>query len=173
MKSIRVWLQLALLGGLPVLHAQTMIDLRTQTKSVDFSSAVSTKPSKTVRAAHDMFSGRDVFQYRRPAGQNLYGCTAANTWSLLGSNLWFGAATSIPATVPRSIAAGTLCRQAGLASRRQPLQWRVLLLPRAPHGFRRSGPAGGSQFVQRQRRDVDLSRRILGACYVAGGVGCK
>jgi hypothetical protein len=114
MKSIRVWLQLALLGGLPVLHAQTMIDLRTQTKSVDFSSAVSTKPSKTGTVLPTTCSvGATFFNTAAPAGQNLYGCTAANTWSLLGSNLWFGGGNVNPGDCAAFNSSGNLVSAGG------------------------------------------------------------
>jgi len=63
--------------------AQTQIDLRTQTKSVDFTGAVSTRPLKTGSAlpatchVGDMFFKTDA-----SAGSNLYGCTATNAWSI-------------------------------------------------------------------------------------------
>jgi hypothetical protein len=67
--------------------AQTQIDLRTQTKSVDFTAAVSTKPLKTGSVlpatcqVGDMFFNTDA-----TAGANLYGCTAAGTWSVQGGS---------------------------------------------------------------------------------------
>jgi len=89
MKLFRVWLQPVL--GLTALHAQTLIDLRTQTKSVDFSSATSTKTSQTGAVLPSACSvGATFFNTAAPAGHNLYGCTSANTWTLLGANLWFG-----------------------------------------------------------------------------------
>src|SRR5579864_4729593 len=70
----------ALLGAL--LCAQTQVDLRTQTKSVDFSGAASTRPSKTgsvLPAACGV--GQTFFNTGSPAGSNWYGCTAVNVWS--------------------------------------------------------------------------------------------
>ena len=67
------------------LAAQTQIDLRTQAKNIDFSAANSTRPIKTgtvlpaTCVAGDMFFKTDA-----QAGENLYGCTAANTWSIQG-----------------------------------------------------------------------------------------
>jgi hypothetical protein len=91
MKSIRTSLPLMILGGLPMLHAQTLVDLRTQGKSIDFSGAASTKPSQTGTVLPSTCSvGATFFNTAAPAGRNLYGCTATNTWTLLGSNLWFG-----------------------------------------------------------------------------------
>jgi hypothetical protein len=91
MKLLRVWLPMAVFGGLRLLPAQTSIDLRTQTKSVDFSSAAFTKPSKvgTVLPATCTL-GETFFDSAAAAGQNLYGCTATNSWTLLGASLWFG-----------------------------------------------------------------------------------
>jgi hypothetical protein len=92
MKSFHVRLQLALLGGLTVLDAQTLIDLRTQTKSVDFSSASSTITSKTGTVLPEYCSvGETFFNTAAVAGRNLFACTASNTWTMLAANaLWFG-----------------------------------------------------------------------------------
>src|SRR6476661_2113218 len=75
-----VFLALAAFNGIAV-FAQTKIDLRTQGKSVDFSSATSTKPSKTGTAFPATCStGETFFKTDAPAGSNLYGCTATNIW---------------------------------------------------------------------------------------------
>ena len=63
--------------------AQTRIDLRTQGKSVDFSAATSTKPSKTGTAIPAACSiGETFFKTDAAAGANLYGCTATNIWTV-------------------------------------------------------------------------------------------
>ena len=60
---------------------QTMVDLRTQGKNVDFSVANSTRPFKSgptvppVCAVGEMFYKTDA-----PAGMNLYGCVSPNAW---------------------------------------------------------------------------------------------
>lgn len=73
-------------GGTSVLRAQTQIDLRTQAKSVDFSAATRTKPFKTGTALPATCTvGEAYFRTDATAGQNLYGCTAANTWTLQSS----------------------------------------------------------------------------------------
>ncbi len=78
----------------PALQAQTQVDLRTQSKSVDFSAAASTKPFQTGTVLPTSCAiGATFFNSAAPAGHNLYGCTAANTWTLLGANLWFGGGT--------------------------------------------------------------------------------
>jgi hypothetical protein len=62
--------------------AQTQIDLRNQSKAMDFSSAPSTKPFKTGAVLPATCSaGEMFFQTGAPAGANLYGCTGTNTWT--------------------------------------------------------------------------------------------
>jgi len=62
---------------------QTAVDLKTQSKNVDFSSAASTKPLQTGNAMPSTCTtGQMFFLTIAPAGSNLYGCVAANTWSL-------------------------------------------------------------------------------------------
>jgi hypothetical protein len=62
--------------------AQTQIDLRTQTRNVDFTGAVSTRPLKTGSALPATCQVGDMFfKTDASAGSNLYGCTATNTWS--------------------------------------------------------------------------------------------
>jgi hypothetical protein len=78
---------LILLTAMPFAGAQTKIDLATQSKHVDFSGANSTKPAKVSTAIPAMCSiGEIFFDTNAPAGQNLYGCTATNTWNQLGGN---------------------------------------------------------------------------------------
>src|SRR5205085_2324595 len=59
--------------------AQTKIDLKTQAKTVDFSGANSTKPSKagTVLPA-TCAEGETFLKTTAPAGQNFYVCTFGN-----------------------------------------------------------------------------------------------
>ena len=62
---------------------QTEVDLRTQSKSVDFSAASSTKPVTTGTALPATCGvGQMFFLSNAPAGQNVYGCTATNTWTV-------------------------------------------------------------------------------------------
>ena len=64
---------------------QTQIDLRTQSKSVDFSSAATTKTAKTGAALPGTCSqGEIFFNTAAMPGANLYACTAANTWTAQG-----------------------------------------------------------------------------------------
>ena len=60
----------------------TKLDLRTQAKNADFSAFLTTKPVKsgtTLPAACGV--GEIFFKTDDPAGRNLYGCTATNTWT--------------------------------------------------------------------------------------------
>ena len=63
-----------------ILYCQTMVDLRTQSNSVDFSSANSTGPFKSGAVFPSICSmGEMLYKNDAPAGANLYGCTASNT----------------------------------------------------------------------------------------------
>ncbi len=63
--------------------AQTQVDLRLQSKGVDFSGASATKPMSTGAALPGTCtSGQMFFVTNAPAGQNLYGCVANNVWAL-------------------------------------------------------------------------------------------
>lgn len=65
--------------------AQTRIDLRTQTKSVDFSAASSTKPSQTgTNLPVTCAVGQTFLNTSAQPGQNLYVCTTANVWTAQG-----------------------------------------------------------------------------------------
>lgn len=67
-------------------NAQTRIDLRTQGKSVDFSGATFTKPSRAGTVLPSSCSaGETYLKIDAPAGQNLYVCVSGNTWSLQGT----------------------------------------------------------------------------------------
>lgn len=65
--------------------AQTQIDLRTQSRNVDFSGAASTKPAQTGATLPATCAvGQMFFKTGAAAGSNVYGCTAANTWTVEG-----------------------------------------------------------------------------------------
>lgn len=72
--------------GAMVLQGQTSIDLRTQSKSVDFSWARATKPVQTGTSLPATCGvGELFFLLSATPGQNSFGCTAANTWSAQGA----------------------------------------------------------------------------------------
>ncbi|MBV8847630.1 MAG: hypothetical protein JO307_32865 [Bryobacterales bacterium] len=63
------------------LSAQTQIDLKTQSKSVDFSAAPSTKPLQTGAVLPATCTvGQMFFNTSASSGQNLFGCVAMNAW---------------------------------------------------------------------------------------------
>jgi hypothetical protein len=87
-------LPVLLLGGCA--FGQTQLDLRTQSKSVDFSASPSTRPVQvgtTLPASCQ--TGQLFFKSDAAAGSNLYGCTATNAWSVQSG----GSAPDTPATM--------------------------------------------------------------------------
>jgi hypothetical protein len=69
-------------------EGQTLVDLRTQSKSVDFSGATSTKPMQTGSSLPAAcVVGQFFFLTTAPAGSNVYACDAVNVWTLEGSTL--------------------------------------------------------------------------------------
>ncbi len=66
-----------------ILYPQTLVDLRTQSKSVDFTAASTTKPLKTGSVLPASCGvGEGFFDTNTPAGSNLYLCTSQNSWTL-------------------------------------------------------------------------------------------
>lgn len=77
-------LAVAILGCWIQLQGQTLIDLRSQSRNVDFSNAASTKPSKTgTTLPVTCATGETFFKTDAEPGKNLYGCLSANTWRVL------------------------------------------------------------------------------------------
>ena len=71
-----------IISGFSFVNAQTKVDLRTQAKSVDFSSATSTKPIQTGTAVPGTCAvGEMFFKTNATPGANIYLCTATNTWT--------------------------------------------------------------------------------------------
>jgi hypothetical protein len=68
--------------------AQTRIDLRSQSKTVDFSSSTSTRPFKTGVALPPLCqTGEMFFKTDAAPGKNLYACTATNMWTVSSGDL--------------------------------------------------------------------------------------
>ena len=66
-------------------HGQTQIDLRTQGKNIDFSTAARTVPSKTGTSLPVSCAvGETFLKTDAAAGRNMYVCTAANVWTVQG-----------------------------------------------------------------------------------------
>lgn len=75
-------LTVVLLLAVPVV-AQTQLDLRNQSRNVDFGAAASTRPIKTGSDLPVNCSIGDLFfRSTSAAGKNLYGCTTSNTWTV-------------------------------------------------------------------------------------------
>jgi len=71
-----------LLAAIVFANGQTQVDLANQSKNVDFSGAISTKPAKAGTVIPPSCNvGEAFFKTNAPAGQNLYGCTSTNTWN--------------------------------------------------------------------------------------------
>jgi hypothetical protein len=84
MPNCKILLLLATFGGAGALQGQlTQIDLRLQSRNVDFSAASSTKPFQSGTGLPST-CGLGAMYYRldAPAGMNVYGCTATNSWTL-------------------------------------------------------------------------------------------
>src|SRR5579863_1641456 len=80
--SNRYTLFIAALALTGTVEGQTQVDLRTQSKSVDFSAASSTKPFQTGAALPATCSiGQMFFLTTAPSGLNSFGCSAANSWT--------------------------------------------------------------------------------------------
>jgi hypothetical protein len=75
-----------LVAALSVASAQTKVDLRTQSKSADFSAASPTKPVTIGTPLPATCSAGQMFYLTTAtAGANLYSCTATNVWTQEGS----------------------------------------------------------------------------------------
>jgi hypothetical protein len=81
-------------AGITGALAQTQVDLRLQSKGVDFSAAVSTSPMKTGTVFPSVCNaGQMFFLLSGTPGSNLYACTSTNTWVLESGG---GGSTSLP-----------------------------------------------------------------------------
>jgi len=82
--TVRSLLLLAPLGAAGLLSGQTAIDLSRQARQVDFSAAVSTKPFQAGTTLPGICeAGAMFFKTDAPAGENVYGCVAQDTWALM------------------------------------------------------------------------------------------
>src|ERR1019366_1368667 len=137
---------LLVFGGL-TLTAQTQIDLRTQAKHIDFTAADSTRPIKTGTALPaTCVQGDMFFKTDAPAGANLYGCTAANTWSVQGgissANCQYDAASG---TLRCTDARGNVYATVETATNGTPNQWVDYIAPTGiPHTSQPTAAAVGA-----------------------------
>ena len=86
MRKIPILTALWVAAAVATLWGQTQVDLRTQSKSVDFSAAGVTKPMSagTVLPA-SCTAGQMYFLESAPLGANIYACTSANVWTAQAS----------------------------------------------------------------------------------------
>ena len=67
------------------LAGQTRVDLRSQSKNIDFSQAQSVRPFRTgTSLPPTCTAGEMFFKTDAPPGGNVFGCAATNIWSLQG-----------------------------------------------------------------------------------------
>jgi hypothetical protein len=75
---------------------QTRIDLKNQTRAVDFSGATYTKPAKSGTSLPVTCGAGEMYILTSgPAGSNVYVCTATNTWNLQGGESSSGALNTL------------------------------------------------------------------------------
>ena len=87
---------------------QTLINLGTQGRNIDFSNAPATRPVKTGSSLPATCqAGELFFNLAAPAGQNLYACVATNTWALLGSGSGSGSGLADPGSNGLVVRTGT------------------------------------------------------------------
>jgi hypothetical protein len=159
------WQYAAFLAALMswTLTGQTLVDLRTQSKSVDFTSASTTKPFKsgtTLPATCGV--GEVFFKTNAAAGSNLYACTATNSWTLeSGATTLSGDVTGSPsATVVsqiqgRAVSATAPANGQSLAWSSATSNWTPQTItgaqgPAGPQGPTGSqGPAGANGAISR------------------------
>jgi len=85
MRRITKYLALAACWFTTTLAAQTRVDLQNQSKNVNLQALPFTAPLKSGPVLPATCLLADLFfQTAAPAGTNVYGCTATNTWSLEG-----------------------------------------------------------------------------------------
>jgi hypothetical protein len=90
-----VWNFVALGLGITTAYSQTQVDLRTQSRNVDFTAAPSTKPIRTGGSLPPVCAPGEVFIVTSATpGQNLNLCTQANTWTVQGATSMPGASAA-------------------------------------------------------------------------------
>ena len=89
----RVLLAVLLMG---LAAGQTLVNLGSQTKNVDFSAAPETRPMKTGTALPGTCNvGDEFFNTSATAGSNVYGCTSPNVWTQLSGGGGGGVGSSM------------------------------------------------------------------------------
>ncbi len=93
----------------PYADAQTQVDLANQARNVDFSKANSTKPAQVGPTAPSggCSVGQIYFDYTATGGENLFGCTATNVWTLLSGSSGSGGGASMASQLGDFLASDT------------------------------------------------------------------
>lgn len=87
MKQLTVLLGVALILGNVPARPQTKVDLKNQTKTVDFTNSIFTRPLKTGSTLPATCTTGDMFfRLAVTPGSNLYACTSTNTWTQLANS---------------------------------------------------------------------------------------
>jgi len=69
------------------ISGQTLVNLGTQGRNIDFSNAAETRPARVGSSLPSACSTGDLFfNTSGVAGQNLFGCASPNIWALIGQN---------------------------------------------------------------------------------------
>ena len=77
---------IAYLAAIGLTFGQTLLDLKTQTKNVDFSKVLSVRPFPTGTTLPSVCNtGEMFFKIDAASGANLYGCAAPNSWVAQGA----------------------------------------------------------------------------------------
>lgn len=155
--------------SLPQVDAQTLIDLSTQSKNIDFTRAPATAPVKTSPVLPATCSiGHIVLLTTAPVGANLYACINTNVWALQGN------------TLPQSAPNGSVLTWSSSST-----EWEPRALATGPQGPKGDpgpqgpqgtvGPAGADGAAgtvnQIQSNGLNINRR--GILNLAGpGVSC-
>jgi hypothetical protein len=85
------------LASAQTLPVGTAVDLRTQSKSVNFTAENATSPFQAGTSLPATCAvGQAFFQTNAAAGLNLYGCTAVNSWTLFSAGILLGDVTGTP-----------------------------------------------------------------------------
>ncbi|MEO8099704.1 MAG: hypothetical protein ABI811_18540 [Acidobacteriota bacterium] len=89
---------------------QTKVDLRTQSKSVDFTAAAATLPVKTGTSLPASCQRAELFfKLDAVPGANLYGCASTNTWTREGGSDGASSVLEVIRNNPTTLSIGSFC----------------------------------------------------------------
>lgn len=154
----------ALMGAL---SAQTQVDLRTQSKSVDFSGASVTKPMSAGNSLPATCAiSQMYFLLTAPAGANLYACSTANQWTLQSGGITPGG--DVSGTPGALTVTGLQGRPVAntAPSGGQALVWSVATQNWQPQAIASAGASGTSQLG-------DFALTVNNATTLTAGQNCS